>query len=40
MINIQVHRSAVGLYLDKTQSLSSKENGRLSFFSESSKKER
>ena len=24
MINIQVHRSAIGLYLDKTQSLSSK----------------
>ena len=38
MINIQVHRSAVGLYLDKAQSLSSKGKGRLSFFVESSKK--
>ena len=38
MINIQVHRSAIGLYLDKAQSLSSKGKGRLSFFVESSKK--
>ena len=38
MINIQVHRSAIGLYRDKAQSLSSKGKGRLSFFVESSKK--
>ena len=38
MINIQVHRSAIGLYLDKAQSLSSKGKGRLSFFVESFKK--
>ena len=38
MINIQVHRSAVGLYLDKAQSLSSKGKGKLSFFAGSSKK--
>ena len=38
MINIQVHRSAVDLYLDKAQSLSSKVKGRLSLFVESSKK--
>ena len=38
VINIQVHRSAIGLYLDKAQSLSPKGNGRLLFFVESSKK--
>ena len=38
MINIQVHRSIIGLYLDKAQSLSSKGNGRLLSFVESSKK--
>ena len=38
MINIQVHRSAIGFYLDKAQSPSSKGKGRLSFFVESSKK--
>ena len=38
MINIQVHRSAISLYLDKAESLSSKGKGRLSFFVESSKK--
>ena len=38
MINIQVHRSAIGLYLDKAQSLLSKGEGRLSPFVESSKK--
>ena len=38
MIDIQVHHSAIGLYLDKAQSLSSKGKGRLSFFVESSKK--
>ena len=38
MINIQVHCREIGLYLDKTQSLSSKGKGRLSFFVESPKK--
>ena len=38
MINIQDHRSPIGLYLDKVLSLSSKGKGRLSFFVESSKK--
>ena len=38
MINFQVHRSTIGLYLDKAQSLSTKEKRRLSFFVESSKK--
>ena len=38
MINIQVHGSAVDLYLDKAQSLSSKVKGRLSLFVEISKK--
>ena len=37
MINTQVHHSAIGLHLDKAQSLSSKGKGRLSFFVESSK---
>ena len=37
-INVQVHRSEIGLYLDKAQSLSSKGKGRLSFFVEISKK--
>ena len=37
MINIQVYCSAIGLYLDRAQSLSSKGEGRLSFFVESSK---
>ena len=36
MINIQVHRSAIDLYLDKAQSLSLKGKGKLSFFVESS----
>ena len=38
IINIQVYCSAIGLYLDKAQRLSSKGKGRLSFFIESSKK--
>ena len=38
MINIQVHRSIIGLYLEKAQSLLSKGNGRLLSFVESSKK--
>ena len=38
IINIQVQRSAIGLYLDKAQSLSSKGKGRLSFFVENSKR--
>ena len=38
MINIQVHRSLIGLYLDKAQSLSSKGKGKLSLFVEISKK--
>ena len=38
MINIQVYCSAIGLYLDKAQSLLSKGKGRLSSFVESSKK--
>ena len=38
MINIQVHRKAIGLYRDKAQSLSSKGKGRLSFFVENSKR--
>ena len=38
MINIQVHRSTIGLYLDKAQSLSTKEKRRLSFFVDISKK--
>ena len=40
MINIQVHHSAIGLYLDKVQLLLSKRIGRLSFFVESSKKKK
>ena len=40
MINIQVHHSAIGLYLDKAQPLSSKGKGRLSLFDESSKKKK
>ena len=40
MINIQVHRSSIGLYLDKAQSLVSNGNGRLSFFIESSKRKK
>ena len=40
MINIQVHLSAVSLHLDRAQSLSSKEKGRLCFSAESSKKEK
>ena len=38
LINIQVHRSAIGLYSDKAQSFWSKGKGRLSFFVESYKK--
>ena len=38
MINIQVYRSAISLYLDKAQSLLSKGKCRLLFFVESSKK--
>ena len=38
MINIQVHRNAIGLYLDEAQSLSSKGKGKLRFLVESSKK--
>ena len=38
MINIQVDHSAIGLYLDKAQSLSSRGKGRLSFFVDISKK--
>ena len=38
MINIQIHRKAIGLYLDKTQLLSSNGKGRLCFFVGSSKK--
>ena len=38
MINILVHRNAIGLYLLKAQSLLTKGKGRLSFFVESSKK--
>ena len=35
LINIQVHRSAIGLYSDKAQSFWSKEKCRLSFFVDS-----
>ena len=38
MINIQAHRSAIALYLDKARSLSSIVKGRLSLFIEGSKK--
>ena len=38
VFNIQVYCSAIGLYLDKAQSLLSKGKGGLSFFVESSKK--
>ena len=38
MIDIQVHHSAISLYLDKAWSLSSKGKGMLSFFVESSGK--
>ena len=38
MINIQVYRSAISLYLDKAQSLLSKGKVRLLFFVERSKK--
>ena len=38
MINIQVPLIAIGLYLDKAHSLSSKGKGGLLFFVESSKK--
>ena len=40
MDNIQFHRSTIGLFLDKAQSLLSKLKGRLSIFVDSSKKEK
>ena len=38
MINVQAHRSAIALYLDKARSLLSIVKGRLSLFAEGSKK--